>query len=84
MNSKIMLSDEKGVEVPFELIATFGMDERDFCALSELDGEDNSIIFFELKETDEGMDFIGVSEDEMSAVIETFEALRDEQADDFN
>lgn len=76
MNSEIVLMDEKGNDVIFELIATFGMDDRNFCALSE-DGE--AIMFFEMLETEEGIDFLGIEDYEMEDVIETFESLQDEK-----
>jgi len=77
MDDKIILYDEnEGIEKEFILLATFGMDDEEYSALTE-DGE--NVMFFRMEELDSGeMAMIGVEDDELEDLVEVYEELRKE------
>lgn len=74
MSETIILYDEiEGIDKEFILLATFGMDDNEYCALTE-DGD--NVMFFMMQETDDGeMVLIGVEDDEIEDLIEVYEEL---------
>ncbi len=77
MKDKIILFDEtEQIDKEFTLLATFGLDECDYCALTE-DGE--NVMFFRMEDTDsEELILVGIEEEELEDVIRAYEELSSE------
>ncbi len=80
MHEKIVLLDEMGNEVEFQLVMTFGLDDSNYAALIPMDDLENEI-FLRL-EIDENGDTILVpldDEEEFKDVKEAYEEFKKEK-----
>ena len=73
----IILYDENNNEVEFNIIDTFGVDDRNFCALQEDD--DELIIIMEIINKDDEIEFKSIeNQDELDEIIKLYEEMREE------
>jgi len=73
----IILYDENNNEVEFNIIDTFGVDDRNFCALKEDD--DELILIMEIINKDDEIEFKSIeNQDELDEIIKLYEEMREE------
>ena len=73
----IVLYDEDNNEVEFNIIDTFGVDDRNFCALQEDD--DELILIMEIINKDDEIEFKSIeNQDELDEIIKLYEEMREE------
>jgi hypothetical protein len=73
----ITLYDEDNNEVEFNIINTFGVDDRNFCALQEDD--DELILIMEIINKDDEIEFKSIeNQDELDEIIKLYEEMREE------
>ncbi|MDU2354147.1 MULTISPECIES: DUF1292 domain-containing protein [Anaerococcus] len=73
----IILYDENNNEVEFNIIDTFGVDDRNFCALQEDD--DELILIMEIINKDDEIEFKSIeNQDELDEIIKLYEEMREE------
>lgn len=71
----IILLDENNKEVEFEIIDTFGVDDKDYAALSPI--EEDFIIIFEMIKKDKEIDFkIIEDEKELNEIVNIYENMK--------
>lgn len=76
----LLLIDEDGEEVEFEIIAKFSIEENEYVALLPTENEEDGVYLFKI-EYDENEDYILVNiedQDEFSDVAAAYEAINDE------
>ncbi|BFL72449.1 MULTISPECIES: DUF1292 domain-containing protein [Anaerococcus] len=73
----IILYNENNNEVEFNIIDTFGVDDRNFCALQEDD--DELILIMEIINKDDEIEFKSIeNQDELDEIIKLYEEMREE------
>ena len=73
----IILYDENNNEVEFNIIDTFGVDDRNFCALQEDDNE--LILIMEIINKGEEIEFKSIeNQNELDEIIRLYEEMREE------
>ena len=73
----ITLYDENNNEVEFNIIDTFGVDDRNFCALQEDDNE--LILIMEIINKGEEIEFKSIeNQNELDEIIRLYEEMREE------
>ena len=76
----LLLIDEDGEEVAFEIIAKFSIEENEYVALLPIENEEDGVYLFKI-DYDENEDYILVNiedQDEFSDVAAAYEAINDE------
>ena len=78
MDEKIVLLDEMGNEVEFQVLATFGIDDTDYAALLPMDEFEGLTYLLRIEYDDFGEAFLrGIDDDqELKEVIEVFEEIQ--------
>ncbi|HSH35863.1 DUF1292 domain-containing protein [Schnuerera sp.] len=81
MNEKIVLLDEMGNKVEFQILATFGLDEYEYAALLPVDDMESLTYLLRIEYNDEGeIILIGIDDnEELKDVIEAYEEIQKEQ-----
>lgn len=81
MDEKIVLLDEMGNEVEFQVLATFGIDDVDYAALLPMDEFEGLTYLLRIEYDDFGEVFLrGIDdEEELKEVIEVFEDIQKEK-----
>lgn len=75
--NKIILMDENNKEVEFNLIDTFGVDDKEYAVLEPLD-EDFIVIFEMIKEKD-SISFKAIENDrELDEIAKIYENMKEE------
>lgn len=73
----IILYDEDNNEVKFNIIDTFGVDDKNYCALQK--DNDNMILILEVINNDKEVLFKSIDDQkELDEIIELYEQMRDE------
>ena len=73
----IILFDENNNEVEFNIIDTFGVDDRNFCALQEED--DELILIMEIINNGDEIEFKSIeNQQELDEIISLYEEMREE------
>ena len=81
MNEKIVLLDELGNEIEFQVLATFGLDDVDYAALLPMDDFEGLTYLLRIEYDDLGeMILVGIdNEEELQEVIQVFEEIQKEK-----
>lgn len=81
MNERIVLLDELGNKVEFELIATFGLDDIDYAALVPINDIEPMTYLLRIEYDHDGnVVLVGIDDDkELNDVIETYEEIQKER-----
>lgn len=73
----IVLLNEDNEEVEFNIIDTFGVDDKNYCALQEAD--DDLILIVEVVDNDEEVLFKTIdNQEELDEIIALYEEMREE------
>ena len=73
----IILYDEHNNEVKFNIIDTFGVDDKNYCALQK--DNDDMILILEVINNDKEVLFKSIDDQkELDEIIELYEQMRDE------
>lgn len=73
----IILYDENNYEVIFNIIDTFGVDDKNYCALQK--DNDDMILIMEVINNDKEVLFKSISDQkELDEIIELYEQMKDE------
>lgn len=73
----IILYDEDNNEVKFNIIDTFGVDDKNYCALQK--DNDDMILILEVINNDKEVLFKSIDDQkELDEIIELYEQMRDE------
>lgn len=73
----IILYDEDNNEVKFNIIDTFGVDDKNYCALQK--DNDDMILILEVINNDKEVLFKSIDDQkELDEIIEFYEQMRDE------
>lgn len=73
----IILYDENNNEVKFNIIDTFGVDDKNYCALQK--DNDDMILILEVINNDKEVLFKSIDDQkELDEIIELYEQMRDE------
>lgn len=73
----IILYDENNNEVKFNIIDTFGVDDKNYCALQK--DNDDMILIMEVINNDKEVLFKSISDqNELDEIIELYEQMKDE------
>lgn len=73
----IILYDEDNNEVKFNIIDTFGVDDKNYCALQK--DNDDMILILEVINNDKEVLFKSINDQkELDEIIELYEQMRDE------
>ncbi len=73
----IILFDENNNEVEFNVIDTFGVDDKNYCALQEYD--DDMILIVEVVEDEEEVFFKTIDDQkELDEIIALYEEMKEE------
>lgn len=73
----IILYDENNNEVKFNIIDTFGVDDKNYCALQK--DNDDMILIMEVINNDKEVLFKSIDDQkELDEIIELYEQMRDE------
>ena len=74
---KIVLYDEDNNEVEFNIIDTFGVDDKNYCALQEDD--DDLILIVEVVNKDDQIFFNTIeNQEELDEIISLYEEMKEE------
>ncbi len=81
MNEKIVLLDEMGNRVEFQVLATFGLDDFEYAALLPVDDMESLTYLLRIEYDVEGEPIlVGIDDDEeLKDVIEAFEGIQKEK-----
>lgn len=81
MSETVVLLDEMGNEVEFQVLATFGIDDIDYAALIPLEDTEGLTYLLRIEYDDFGeMVLLGIEdEEELEEVIEAFEEVQKDQ-----
>jgi uncharacterized protein YrzB (UPF0473 family) len=74
----VQLFDDKGNPVDFNIIATLEVDEQEYAILSNVENDDEVLIFRVTEENDEFIFETIDDDEELQAVIEAYNELLDE------
>ncbi|MGO3017910.1 MAG: DUF1292 domain-containing protein [Anaerococcus sp.] len=75
---KIILLDENNKEVEFEIVSTFGVDDKDYAALEPVD--DDFIYIFEMIKSDDEVIFKSIDDqEELEEIANIYEQMEREQ-----
>ena len=73
----IVLYDEDNNEVEFNIIDTFGVDDKNYCALQEKN--DEMILIAEIINDGDGLTFKAIEDqNDLDEIIELYEQMKDE------
>lgn len=73
----IILYDEDNNEVKFNIVDTFGVDDKNYCALKK--DNDDMILILEVINNDKEVLFKSIDDQkELDEIIELYEQMRDE------
>lgn len=75
----VELFDENGIAVKFNIIANLELDEQEYAILSNMNDEEEVLIFKVTEENDEFVFESIENEEELDAVIEAYNELLDEE-----
>ena len=74
---KIILTDEKNKEVEFNLIDTFGVDDKDYAALEPLD--EDFVLIYEIIKQGDSVSFKAIENDkELNEIIKIYENMKED------
>lgn len=81
MNEKILLLDEMGNEIEFQVLATFGLDDNDYAVLLPMDDIENLTYILRIEYDEEGDPIlVGIDdEEELQDAIEAYEEIQKEK-----
>lgn len=81
MDENIVLLDEMGNEVEFQVLATFGVDDVDYAALLPVEDSEGLTYLLRIEYDDLGeMVLVGIEgEEELNDAIEAFEEIQRDQ-----
>ncbi|WP_236913277.1 DUF1292 domain-containing protein [Clostridium sp. Cult1] len=81
MNEKIVLLDEMGNRIEFQLLATFGLDDYEYAALLPVDDMESLTYLLRIEYDDEGEPIlVGIDDDdELKDVIKVYEEIQKEK-----
>jgi len=81
MNEKIVLLDEMGNRVEFQVLATFGLDDFEYAALLPVDDMESMTYLLRIEYDDEGeLILVGIDDDEeLNDVVEAYEEVKKEK-----
>lgn len=79
MDDTIILLDEMGNEKEFKVLATFGLNDRDYAALLPLEDSEELTYLLRIEYDDQEQPIlVGIDdEDELKLVIETYEEIQE-------
>ncbi|MBN2797042.1 MAG: DUF1292 domain-containing protein [Clostridia bacterium] len=77
----IVLLDENGEEVAFEIIADFELNDQEYAVLAPVDGDDDEALIFKVIEQPDGEPILEylTDEDEFEFVAKAYEDLMEEE-----
>lgn len=77
MDNKIILTDENNKEVEFNIIDTFGVDDKDYAALEPLD--EDFIVIFEMIKDEDSISFKPINDDkELDEIVKIYEDMKED------
>ena len=81
MNDKIVLLDEMGNRIEFQVLATFGLDDFEYAALLPVDDMESLTYLLRIEYDDEGEPIlVGIDDDdELKDVIKVYEEIQKEK-----
>ena len=81
MNEKIVLLDEMGNRIEFQLLATFGLDDYEYAALLPVDDMESLTYLLRIEYDEEGEPIlVGIDDDdELKDVIKVYEEIQKEK-----
>lgn len=81
MNDKIVLLDEMGNRIEFQLLATFGLDDFEYAALLPVDDMESLTYLLRIEYDEEGEPIlVGIDDDEeLKDVIKVYEEIQKEK-----
>lgn len=81
MNDKIVLLDEMGNRIEFQVLATFGLDDYEYAALLPVDDMESLTYLLRIEYDDEGEPIlVGIDDDdELKDVIKVYEEIQKEK-----
>jgi uncharacterized protein YrzB (UPF0473 family) len=81
MNDKIVLLDEMGNRIEFQVLATFGLDDFEYAALLPVDDMESLTYLLRIEYDEEGEPIlVGIDDDEeLKDVIKVYEEIQKEK-----
>lgn len=74
---KIILTDENNKEVEFNIIDTFGVDDKDYAVLEPID--EDFLLIYEIIKNDDTISFKTIDNDrELDEIIEIYENMKED------
>ena len=74
---KIILTDENNKEVEFNIIDTFGVDDKDYAVLEPLD--EDFLLIYEIIKNDDTISFKTIDNDrELDEIIRIYENMKED------
>lgn len=75
---KIILTDENNNEVEFNLIDTFGVDDKDYVALEPVD--EDFILIFEMIKSKDSVSFKAIDNNkELDEIVKIYEQMKEDE-----
>ncbi|MDD7766370.1 MULTISPECIES: DUF1292 domain-containing protein [Anaerococcus] len=75
---KIILTDENNNEVEFNLIDTFGVDDKDYVALEPID--EDFILIFEMMKSKDSVSFKAIDNNkELDEIVKIYEEMKEDE-----
>lgn len=75
---KIILTDENNNEVEFNLIDTFGVDDKDYAALEPID--EDFILIFEMIKNKDSVSFKAIDNNkELDEIVKIYEEMKEDE-----
>lgn len=75
---KIILTDENNNEVEFNLIDTFGVDDKDYAVLEQID--EDFILIFEMIKSKDSVSFKAIDNNkELDEIVKIYEEMKEDE-----
>ena len=75
---KIILTDENNNEVEFNLIYTFGVDDKDYAVLEPID--EDFILIFEMMKSKDSVSFKAIDNNkELDEIVKIYEEMKEDE-----
>lgn len=75
----VILTDEDGNDLPFEVLAVLGMEQGEYAVLADPGSEDQAFVF-RIEESNDGEVFVTIDNDqEYQAVVDEWQRMLEEE-----